>query len=60
MLWLGISDPNLGMTRTMLEWIINLLLTLQDHQYIKNSLWIPSDPTTITKYDRFFPDPPVC
>ena len=60
MCWLGIGDDSLKMSRNLLTWVLNLLLTLQDHGYISQSLWIPTDATTITQYDRYFPDPPVC
>ena len=60
MLWLGINDPQIGMTRKMLEWIINLLLTLQDHCVISDKIFIPTSATTIPKWNRYFPQPPVC
>lgn len=60
MLWLGYNDSNLNMTRIMLQWIINLLLTLQFYNVIKHDIWIPTDASTIGKWNRWFPDPPIC
>ena len=60
MLWLGLNDPQLGMTRQMLTWIINLLVTLQDHGLLDANVWIPTNSSTITKYTRYFPEPPIC
>lgn len=58
--WLGRGDQKLRFTRNHLQWILNLLLTLQDHQIISSNVWIPSSAVTIEEYDRYFPEPPVC
>ena len=58
MLWLGRSDPSLGMTRNMLTWIINLLLTLKMNNHIDNDYFIPTHATTVEKWWRFIPQPP--
>ena len=60
MLYLGWSDKYLGMTTKMLDWIINLLLTLQQHDIIDSEVFLPRDRSTILKYKRWFPQPPVC
>ena len=59
-LYLGLNDPELGMTRRMLRWIINLLLTMKLHRIINDKYWIPSDDSTVAKWDRYFVKPPVC
>ena len=61
MLWLGLNDPNLSMTRNTLQWILNLLMTLKSEGVFKDdNYWIPTDASTITKYKRYFPNPPLC
>ena len=60
MLYIGWEDKSLGMTKKMLNWILNLLLTLQVDNIIQANYFIPKDASTILKYKRWFPDPPVC
>lgn len=60
LLYIGWEDKSLGMSVKMLDWIINLLLTLQQENIIDDEYFIPRDHSTILKYKRWFPDPPVC
>ena len=60
MLYIGWEDKALGMTTQMLDWILNLMLTMQSYNYIDKEFFIPKDHSTILKYKRWFPDPPIC
>ena len=58
-LFLGWFSAKYGFTREQIQWILNMLLTLQHYGYIDDQLWIPSDPTTIAKWKRYFVSPPL-
>ena len=61
LLWLGRNDPQLGLTSNVLQWIINLLLTLKAEGVFKyDDYWIPRDSSTIDKWMRYFPEVPIC
>ena len=60
MLYVGWEDKSLGMTTKMLDWILNLLLTLKSYNIIDEDFFVPRDRSTILKYKRWFPNPPVC
>ena len=59
LLFVGKNDPNWGMTRKMLQWIVDLLLTLQVEGYLDEDLKIPTNATTIEKWWIYIPKPPT-
>ena len=56
-LMLGWFNPKLNFSRCQMIWILNLLITLQYYQYLDRRIFIPTDPTTISKWRRYFPTP---
>ncbi|MGB1097609.1 MAG: hypothetical protein ACPG2Y_03350 [Acholeplasmataceae bacterium] len=58
-LLLGWYSPTLNLTRVQMEFILNLLLTMQFYGYFDESIWIPTDASTIAKWKRWFAMPPV-
>ena len=59
MLFLGYVNPELHLTRNVLNWFLAVLHSLQQQGVIKNNYWIPADGTTIERWKRFFPVPPT-
>ena len=58
-LLLGWFSRKYNFTREQMKWILNMLNTLQYYKLIDESLYIPTDPSTISKWKRYFPTPPV-
>ena len=56
-LMLGWFNGKLNFTRSQMKWILNLLITLQYYKYLDRRIFIPTDPTTISKWRRYFPTP---
>jgi hypothetical protein len=59
-LWIGRHDPSIRWTRKQLQWILDVLRSVKDAGFITNDLWIPTDASTIEKWDNWFPMPPIC
>ena len=59
MLWLGWNDPALSLSRNQLQWILFVLLTLRKQGIIADNYWIPTNASTISKWSRWFPTPPL-
>ena len=59
-LWLGRNNSSLGLTRAQIQFILDLVKTLQNNGHLSGDYKIPKSATTIEKYNRWFPKVPFC
>lgn len=58
LLWLGRYNPSLNITRSILQYFLKLLRTLQVNGHLNDEYFVPSNATTIEKWWDFIPKPP--
>jgi hypothetical protein len=58
MLFLGLQDQQLSMTRKLLQWFIWFLNTLQDRHIIGQEYWLPKSSQTVESWINLFPNVP--
>ena len=59
LLFLARFDPNLGITRQIIQIFLDILQTLQKNGHITDTYNIPKHATTVEKWWQFIPKPPI-
>lgn len=59
LLFFGRFNPTLGITRNITQWVLTLLRTLQVEGHLDSEYFIPKDASTIEKWWKYIPQPPL-